>query len=622
MAGLAAFVLPLLLYVQTLAPTVTLEDSGEFITGAYWLGVVHAPGYPLWCLLVHPFTWLPWGTIAERVHLASAVFGAATTWLLFLCALRVFRDVRAALAGALVLGGSTILWSQSVVAEVYSLNAMLSVLLLYLALRWKESGAAAWLYGLAFSVGLSMTNHHLAGLVALPIFLWLLTVDPRAIFDVRTVVVGAALLVVGLSVYLYLPIRALAEPPLNVGNPRTIERVIAHLGRAVYAADTEVGRTSGDLHDLVAHTLAAWTGTVRAFGWPAMLVAFLGVVTWPRASRDVLLLSFAILLLNTLVLNWVMAAPYTPYWEYVHRVYYIATNAMVALWFASGCRFLFGRFDALGCAGAVASVALVVLVLSFTVWASYPFAHRQGDYRARALALDVLDSAPPNAGFFPAGDDVIYPVLHARWVESMRPDVNLISPQYGWHGAPYTVLLAGDPLTEQMRKDIPALREFVSVPRGIVYAWVPKDAAPAADDYGAFVPLPGEPRDIQLDWPKTPGDVFHTDLHARYAAYFARLGARSLSRGDRESAMAYFDQAEALNPGDAYVDVLLFEIYRHFDLRCARRVALLHQARRDYLATFDPYGSRYAPVDLANIDAYLADAGNECGEPPPTGPSP
>ncbi|MCL5269577.1 MAG: DUF2723 domain-containing protein, partial [bacterium] len=50
-SGLAAFGIALGLYVRTMAPTVTLEDSGEFIAAAYCLGVAHPPGYPLWCLL-------------------------------------------------------------------------------------------------------------------------------------------------------------------------------------------------------------------------------------------------------------------------------------------------------------------------------------------------------------------------------------------------------------------------------------------------------------------------------------------------------------------------------------------------------------------------------------------
>ena len=51
-------------YLLTLAPTVTAEDSGELITAAYTLGVAHPPGFPLWCLLGKLFQF-PVGSFAH-----------------------------------------------------------------------------------------------------------------------------------------------------------------------------------------------------------------------------------------------------------------------------------------------------------------------------------------------------------------------------------------------------------------------------------------------------------------------------------------------------------------------------------------------------------------------------
>ena len=60
--------LALFLYLVTLAPSVTGEDSGELIGAAYSLGVPHPPGYPVWTLLAHAFTWIPVGSIGWRVN--------------------------------------------------------------------------------------------------------------------------------------------------------------------------------------------------------------------------------------------------------------------------------------------------------------------------------------------------------------------------------------------------------------------------------------------------------------------------------------------------------------------------------------------------------------------------
>src|SRR5262245_35562775 len=56
-------------YCVTLAPTVTGEDSGELITAAYFFGVPHPPGYPLWTMLCGAWTHLlPIGSIAWRAN--------------------------------------------------------------------------------------------------------------------------------------------------------------------------------------------------------------------------------------------------------------------------------------------------------------------------------------------------------------------------------------------------------------------------------------------------------------------------------------------------------------------------------------------------------------------------
>src|SRR5512133_3747304 len=59
----AVFLLALVVYSWTLAPTVPLADSGELIVAAYGLGVAHPPGTPLWVMLAHLASLVPVGTV-------------------------------------------------------------------------------------------------------------------------------------------------------------------------------------------------------------------------------------------------------------------------------------------------------------------------------------------------------------------------------------------------------------------------------------------------------------------------------------------------------------------------------------------------------------------------------
>src|SRR6185369_9118757 len=88
------FLTSLVLYVCTLAPTVTLVDSGELIVAARSLGVAHPPGFPLYVLLAHLATVFPLGSIAARVNFASALFAALASGLVTLVVIEAMISVR------------------------------------------------------------------------------------------------------------------------------------------------------------------------------------------------------------------------------------------------------------------------------------------------------------------------------------------------------------------------------------------------------------------------------------------------------------------------------------------------------------------------------------------------
>ncbi len=185
-------------YWYTLAPSVTLEDSGGFLTAAHNLGVPHPPGYPVWTILAWIWQWIiPFGSIAWRVNLMSAFFGALAVGLAALlisksgqvmasrCGfLQVLADepalrriiLASSVSASLILAFSPVMWSQAVITEVYTLSAFLLMVTLALLYRWSfETERHGWLYLAAFVWGVSLTNHQTLVLltVAFPTFVWL-----------------------------------------------------------------------------------------------------------------------------------------------------------------------------------------------------------------------------------------------------------------------------------------------------------------------------------------------------------------------------------------------------------------------------------------------------------------
>ena len=601
LASVAAFMLPLALYVATLAPTVTLEDSGEFIAGALHLGVVHPPGYPLWCLLAHASTKLPFGSVAERVHLASAVFAAGATWLTFFVARRWTAHAGAALVAALALAASRVLWSQAVIAEVYTLAALFAILLLALAVRFEESRDPRWLLALSLVAGLSLANHPTTGLELPVLAFWLLALHRGRVLAPRMLAAGGALFALGLSVYLYLPLRARSDPPVNVGSPTTLAKTIEHVSRAAYRDDART-QAGADLEDVTRHAAEAWLGTARAFGPPLALLSLAGAVCLFRERRDLFAVTLGIALLNTVGVNLVARSEANAWGVFVHRVFYLPTHVVAALWLAFGARRVIAWGGRRGVAGrSLAGAVLAALVIAEAAL-NLPHAGRRGDERGRNFALDLVDSAPYGSGFLPLSDEVVYSLVYLRWVEEIRRDVRVLDPSFGWKQESVAAVLSDLPLGEALRHADPRLEGYAALPRGLAYQIVPKGAAPPAG-WASFTELPHPPRDAGLEAAR--GDRFLDAVKARYAAYHARLGAKQAAAGDLASAHGEFARAEALNPDDAFVGVLLFEIYRDFGLHRERWEGMLRDALADHDRNVDPAIDRYYPLTRAEIERLL-----------------
>ncbi|MDD5290386.1 MAG: DUF2723 domain-containing protein, partial [Patescibacteria group bacterium] len=262
---LLVFSIIMVVYLFTLCPDIYLEDSAEFVTVAATLGIAHPSGYPLYVLLGKLFTFIPFGSIAWRVNLMSAFFGALTGAFLFLIIQKIFRQrgrnkepekakgplitlllyYLLPFSSALVFAFTQIFWSQSVVAEVYTLNTFFVVMIVWLLLVWAEkiqeykkikkqekretetqrmkNRADKILLLIIFLYSLSLTNHEMMLLLA-PVFLvFVMWHDWKIIKNYKFIFAAAFLLIVGISLYLYLPIRASQNPAFNWGNPQSWE---------------------------------------------------------------------------------------------------------------------------------------------------------------------------------------------------------------------------------------------------------------------------------------------------------------------------------------------------------------------------------------------------------------
>src|SRR5215217_5364260 len=402
-----------ILYLGTLAPTVlpystpdTL-DSPMLQAEVSVLGVGHPTGYPTYLMLTHLFTYLPFGDQAYRVNLASAVYAALAVVAVYAAGLLLSRRVVAAAAGALAFGLGAALWSQAVIAEVYTLNAMLVSFTIVALLLWREYRQDRYLLLSAFLIGLCLTNHLTSGLLLPASLLLVALVDWRKLIEVRLVLGGVGAFLLGLAPYLYLPLRAAMDPPMDANNPTSF-------GRFWYVVSG--GNLTGSFFsfgpaELPGRMIFYWEHLLDNMHFLVVMVALTGAIIMLGKDRAVGIF------LGFLFFGWLFYAVENDISDI--DLYFIPTYLVLSLWAAAGFGTLLAEVESLvsGLTGKtrgaiLGALSLMLLCLPLLGAAgTYAQVDMSGAYRGRQEIEAVADNAGPNATILHHRSSMWYMVL-------------------------------------------------------------------------------------------------------------------------------------------------------------------------------------------------------------------
>jgi hypothetical protein len=279
-----------IIYFLTSAPTITWihesQDSGELAACAATLGIPHPTGYPLYILAgwatIRILGWLDPGRV---MVLLSVICGAFTVGIIArLCsnAIRIFgeadgnRGINAGWLGfiaAIVCAINPVMWSQAVVCEVYSPALLLQAIVWLLLLNYiyerknsdnKQVKTNRIIMGLGLVLGLILA-HHIAGIaVIIPLLIILIFYPVGNLWEyIRGILIFIAAIII---LYLYLPVRSLADPAIDWGNPETLGNFIRHVTAHQYSENV-FGVTWGDFVERLSNP--QWIGN-----WGVLFVVF------------------------------------------------------------------------------------------------------------------------------------------------------------------------------------------------------------------------------------------------------------------------------------------------------------------------------------------------------------
>jgi hypothetical protein len=285
------------LYLRTIAPGLLIDDSGEFQTMARLLGHTHPTGYEVYSLFGRLFSIIPIGDFATRVTAFSSFMGGVAAGLIYLIS-RLLRSPRAiAVVPALAFAIAPTVWSQGIIAEVYTPAAVIAGIIIASLLVWQQSGNRTWLVVAGVAGGLSLGVHFSIGLYlpAIAVFIVLVAVGrSERVFSGeawrntwRPAIVGAAIGVTG-AVAVFVLIDAI-DPPAQY-----FEAVVAP---SYLAWDLEEGQIDSVLErmkfdwtarqftglmftqeGLMGERWEAFREGVKAeISWPLLLAGFVGL---------------------------------------------------------------------------------------------------------------------------------------------------------------------------------------------------------------------------------------------------------------------------------------------------------------------------------------------------------
>ena len=440
--GILSFLIPFIVYIKTLAPTVSFIDTGELATVCIKLGIAHPTGYPLFTMVGHLFSLLPFGEEIYRLSFMCAVISSLALVVFFNLLVFIFTEFNIeentkdkksgllggefnilsvyliSLAGTLALAFSNTYWNIANSIEVYSFHQFFLISIIYVILKAandigkKNSRSEIYWLLFAFLLGLSTSNHLSTIFLSLGcLYMYFVTYRFNEVSFKRLAIMVIPFLV-AFSAYIYFPIRA-DNPVISWGYPANLDNFIRHFTGKQFSvwlfSSTEV--TSKQFGYFV-------TSFPKEFYYIPLIIAVFGIFRMFKLQRKLFYFTFLLFAFNVLY-----AINYD-----IHDIdsYFILAYIVSAIWIAFGISFFLQKFNKINLKIAFASLLIAVIPLI----ANYSFNDESKNFFVRDYTENVFKSAKQNSLIISTQwDFFVASAIYFQFVKGERPDVAIIDKE-------------------------------------------------------------------------------------------------------------------------------------------------------------------------------------------------
>jgi MFS family permease len=341
----------------------------------------------------------------------------------------------AGLASGIAFGLAPIIWSQAVVTEVYALHSLLVGLLLYLSInpfpKQFTRRRQNCLVGLTF--GLAMGNH-VTTILLVPVILFTTIIRKPTLaqgknwinnwqLDIHSLLLRIIWGGIGLLVYFTLPLRALSHPPVNWGNPVTLDGFTWLVTGKLYTGLLQ----NLNFLSVLERVQAVSTLFLVQFGIIGFCVGLIGLIVYFKPTR----LNYCMIWIVTVYSAFTIGYATTDAFMYL-----IPAFLCFAIWLGIGLGRLMDTFSRRlhGIGGLIGLILILTLLIQ--AWFQRSQVDASDDLRAESFGRNVLSLAPVHALVVTKGDEAVFTLWYFQYALGNRPDLAIIATdllQFNWY---------------------------------------------------------------------------------------------------------------------------------------------------------------------------------------------
>lgn len=415
--GIFLFLFFFILYLTNTPYSIVFGDSPELSLASYSLGIAHPPGYPLFSILSKALSYmLPLSDYAQKCNTFSVIISSISIVILFISVFYITKSYSVSLLSGLSLGFSYIFFKQSIIAEVYALNNFFVVLIIFCTIKFYTEKDFRWFFLSFFLCGIGLGNHH----TLLGIFFSLIIFYILYKIHLKHFVYGFIFFFIGLSIYIYLPIRSITDPILDWGDPESLRNFYEVITRQQFG----FGGGEYSFSKLIDQFMYYISIINKSFFIPAIIIAFLGFITVFKKNKKFCTYLTLIFLINGILTFFVLNPDKSEFF----LVEEFITPSIIVFSVLLGIGIVYIKNYSKILFTLIFSLLIIILGVKFHIQKKE--ISKRDDIFAFQLAKDTCEILPEKSIVIGEADYSIFPLLYMKNFYFKNKDLTILDADF------------------------------------------------------------------------------------------------------------------------------------------------------------------------------------------------